>query len=593
MRRRYGGHGELAVQHPLTVLVAFAIDDDALQVLLRDVVRLDEDERVREAAAGERTGTPAPRARGQAGEGRAEPGQRRLAPDRRRQVGRRLKVRRLVQLAQLGQEQGGRTARRPWFPGLQTVEQRQRVVPQRREPDAERLGQLARVPAGDVDGLGGGGEVVSPLVQHVVVRLPFRQPVAGVTWTNRASVSGVVLRYDDATKKKGHCNMPVVWQRRSEDGAAIVEVVGVDRQPILTICKFLTHVLARGNSPNTARAYAHDLDHLWRFLEAHELAWRQLTPERAYDLLGYLRALPSRRRGAPRGPVLAASVNDTGFRLAPSTVNRALSAVSSFYDWAILSGHFEGLNPIARANETASLWASDGHKPFLHGIIRARPTARVLRVKTVDRLPRPLETDQTVTLLGTARCRRDLALLRLMLDGGLRPGEALGLHLGDISYGRRRVTIRYREDHPRGVRSKSRRERVVDLHEAVTLEAVTAYVLAERPADAETPLLFLVGGHGRRRCEPLSYAALVRMFARACTRAGIRTPGMTPHALRHTHATRMWEMGMRELTLQKRLGHATAEATRVYTRVSDRQVVAEYRHALGLPPEPSAARNLP
>lgn len=57
---------------------------------------------------------------------------------------------------------------------------------------------------------------------------------------------------------------------------------------------------------------------------------------------------------------------------------------------------------------------------------------------------------------------------------------------------------------------------------------------------------------------------------------------MTPHALRHTHATRMWEAGMRELTLQKRLGHASPESTKIYTRVSDAVVVTEYRRALGL-----------
>ena len=89
----------------------------------------------------------------------------------------------------------------------------------------------------------------------------------------------------------------------------------------------------------------------------------------------------------------------------------------------------------------------------------------------------------------------------------------------------------------------------MDLHEAVTLEAVSAYVMDERPTDAATPLMFLVGGRGRRRCEPLSYAALARLFARACFRADIRAPWVTPHCLRHTHATRMWEMGMRELTL--------------------------------------------
>jgi len=38
---------------------------------------------------------------------------------------------------------------------------------------------------------------------------------------------------------------------------------------------------------------------------------------------------------------------------------------------------------------------------------------------------------------------------------------------------------------------------------------------------------------------------------------------------------------MRELTLQKRLGHASPESTRMYTRVADPVVVAEYRRALG------------
>jgi integrase/recombinase XerD len=42
----------------------------------------------------------------------------------------------------------------------------------------------------------------------------------------------------------------------------------------------------------------------------------------------------------------------------------------------------------------------------------------------------------------------------------------------------------------------------------------------------------------------------------------------------------MFEGGMRDLTLQKRLGHASPESTRIYTDVSDATVVAEYRQAL-------------
>lgn len=361
-------------------------------------------------------------------------------------------------------------------------------------------------------------------------------------------------------------------------------LVGADDTPIPIATEFLAYVALRGCSPNTVLAYAYDLAHLWRFFGTAGLTWDRLTPGRAPELLVYLRTLRSTRRGAPTGPVLAASSGEPSPAptLSPRSINRALAAVSAFYDWAILCGRYNGVNPIARVAECSAMMVADRHRPFLTGIATRSPSAKALRVRTARRLPRPLDPEHVSKLLLQLRNRRDLAIVRLMLDGGLRPGEVLGLYLTDIAYGRRRLTVRHRDDHPRGARSKSRTERIVDLHEAATLEAVAAYVMSERPRDAASPILFLVGGRSPRRDDPLSYAALVRMFARACQRAGFRAPWVTPHPLRHTHATRMWEAGMRELTLQKRLGHASVEATRLYTRVSDASVVAEYRQALGL-----------
>ena len=362
-----------------------------------------------------------------------------------------------------------------------------------------------------------------------------------------------------------------------------IELLDADGQPVAAVSQFLKYIAARGSSPNTVVAYAYDLAHLWTFLSVAQLRWEDLSAAKAIDFLVHLRALPTKRRGAVReiavvvsrgGPVLAG--------LSAATVNRILVAVSCFYDWAILSARFEAPNPMTKVEDRSSLRTSDRHRAFLEGISRRRPITRTLRAKTIRRLPRPMSDEQIDALLGALRSFRDSALVRLMLNAGLRPGEALGLHLTDIAYGRRRVAVCCRDDHPRGVRSKSRTERLVDLHDGATLATVNAYVMSERPVDAATPIVFLVGGKGTRRNEPLSYAALVRLFARACERANIREPWMTPHALRHTHATRMWEAGMRELTLQRRLGHASPESTRIYTRISDAAVVAEYRHALGL-----------
>ncbi len=358
-----------------------------------------------------------------------------------------------------------------------------------------------------------------------------------------------------------------------------VQLLDDDGSPIPVVAGYLRYLGARGCSPNTLRGYAYDLLHLWRFLERSGVGWDELRARSSMDLLAFLRSEPTRSR-AQR--LSLAAVNPTGaVTLSASTINRILTGVGGFYDWAIAAEHFDGVNPIQGRPDPAWQRVTDRHQPFLGEASRQRSQRRVLKVREPRRLPRPLSDDQVDALFETVVCLRDRAMLLLMLHGGLRPGEVLSLHLEDVAYGRRRVFVRVRDDHPGGVRPKSRSERVVDLFEADTLAAISDYVLSQRPATATSPFVFLVGGAGPRQREPLSYAALVRLFARAATRAGIREPWVTPHALRHTHATRMWEGGMRELTLQRRLGHASVESTRLYTRVSDLEVAADYRRALG------------
>ena len=346
---------------------------------------------------------------------------------------------------------------------------------------------------------------------------------------------------------------------------------------------FLRQLRARGYSPNTLSAYAHDLPHLYRFLRRDGLGCEGFTPARSLDFLEYLRELPARGVARRLAPVLTTTdEGGSAARLSPSTVNRILAAVSSFYEYLIVSGRFSyAESPLRKTEDLAAARVPGRHRPFLSLTIRQRPIRRVVRVRAAERLPRPIGDEQVAQLLGSLRRLRDRAMFLLMLQGGLRPGEVLNLHLEDIQYGRRRVVVRHRTDHPKGVRTKSRQERVVDLHEPGALAAVSEYVMRERPADIDETHVFLVGGNGGRRREPLGYAALVRLFARRCERLGIREPWVTPHALRHAHATRMWEGGMRELALQKRLGHSSPESTRLYTRVSDAALVEEYARVLG------------
>ena len=177
---------------------------------------------------------------------------------------------------------------------------------------------------------------------------------------------------------------------------------------------------------------------------------------------------------------------------------RALAAVSSFYEWAVATELFSGENPLHRRRDLALTSVPNRHQPFTGSASRQQPVRRDVRVRVPSRLPRPMTDAEITALLDSMTNLRDLAMVLLMLDGGERPGEVLSLHLEDIAYGHRRVTVRKRDYHPRGARQKSRRERVVDLLEPRTLDAVNRYVLHERPQEAETPFVFLIGGRGKR-----------------------------------------------------------------------------------------------
>src|SRR6266446_8305410 len=324
-------------------------------------------------------------------------------------------------------------------------------------------------------------------------------------------------------------------------------------QPIAAVSGFMRHLRARSYSPNTLSAYAYDLLHFMTFLAEQQLSYEEFSPAHAVAFLTYLREVPSRKQAQRLGLVLCTTDNNQSTTLLSApTINRIFAAVSSFYEYLILAGQLlDKENPIQKVDDPASARTSGRHQPFMGRASRQRPVRRSVRVKTVQRVPRPMSEEQVTQLLESFHRWRDRAMVLLMLHGGLRPGEVLTLHLEDIQYGRRRVVIRYRTEHPKGARTKSRTERVVDLHEPHTLQALNTYVMQERPTESGSPYVFLVGGHGKKRDEPLSYHALVKLFARHCERLHMHDPWITPHALRHTHATRMWEGGMRELTLQK------------------------------------------
>src|SRR5260370_14370519 len=189
----------------------------------------------------------------------------------------------------------------------------------------------------------------------------------------------------------------------------------------------MSHLHARDCSRNPLAAFAYHLLHFLSFLQQRHLAFLEFTPVQALDLLAYLRARPSRKPAQRLSLVLCTSDEEgSATHLAATTINRILAAVSSFYEYLILSGQFAaGENPLQEVDDPVTARVSERHRPFMGHASRQRPIRRVVRVKTVSRVPRPMSDEQTKALLGSlhlCRCKGQDLLLVLR---GPRTGRRL------------------------------------------------------------------------------------------------------------------------------------------------------------------------
>ncbi|MHB8790353.1 MAG: site-specific tyrosine recombinase/integron integrase [Desulfobulbaceae bacterium] len=199
------------------------------------------------------------------------------------------------------------------------------------------------------------------------------------------------------------------------------------------------------------------------------------------------------------------------------------------------------------------------------GVLAADPLTGIANPKTARNIPVFLTVDEVFALLeepgkNDTFARRDTAMLELMYSSGLRVSELVSRDLNhlDFASGMVRVT------------GKGNKERLVPFG-AAAAEALQRYFperqqfLASRLAggrSADSQALFLNSRGGR-----LTARSVERLVQSYGVRAGI-TASVTPHALRHSFATHLLEMGADLRTVQELLGHVSLSTTQKYTHLN-------------------------
>ncbi len=156
--------------------------------------------------------------------------------------------------------------------------------------------------------------------------------------------------------------MRVIRRSQAEPGEPGVWLVDHDGQPVEAANEFLALLTARSYSPNTIRAYAHDLQKLFCFLAEQEVGYEAFGPRLAVEFLRFLRTRPSTRPAQRLGVSLATTDAEAarGRLLQPRTCNRVLGAVSSFYEFLITTERYGGAdNPLGMVPDLAAARAAE------------------------------------------------------------------------------------------------------------------------------------------------------------------------------------------------------------------------------------------
>ena len=197
--------------------------------------------------------------------------------------------------------------------------------------------------------------------------------------------------------------------------------------------------------------------------------------------------------------------------------------------------------------------------------VQNNPVAGISGPKIGKKIPVFLTVDEVFQLLeepceNDRFMRRDRAILEFLYSTGIRVAELVSRDLSDLDFASEVVSVR----------GKGNKERLVPVGRHAKA-AVEQWLLqreqlmrdrANRGRQVEHNALFL-NGRGSR----LTVRSVERMVKSYGERAGI-SQTVTPHALRHSFATHLLEMGADLRSVQELLGHSSLSSTQRYTHLN-------------------------
>lgn len=222
----------------------------------------------------------------------------------------------------------------------------------------------------------------------------------------------------------------------------------------------------------------------------------------------------------------------------------------------------------------SSLWTWAETELEIPHIIRGKIkqpdyTERVIHPFTQDELKRlakavtlqPSNRNGKTVQVKRTNGPRDLAMLMVLVDSGIRASELCALTIGDYDQRRGRLRIQH---------GKGDKERVAIVGDR-TRKSIWKYMLTRPEVRPAEPLFATRNGTAISRTE------LRHQLKRAGQRANV--PNVHPHRFRHTYAITFLRNGGNIALLRVLLGHESLEMVLHYARVADIDLDSAAQHS--------------
>lgn len=277
---------------------------------------------------------------------------------------------------------------------------------------------------------------------------------------------------------------------------------------------------SQNRSVHTRAAYQRDVTQFLKFLNERQLDISQLNHE-------LLRGFSAQR--------IELDI------LAPSSLQRELSSIRSFYHWLVEAGQMP-------------------HNPVTDFSIQ-RPKRPLPGMMDAELIKQLLDQPDPIDEADAKLWVRDKAILELFYSSGLRLSELGTITLNQLDLQRALVTVT----------GKGNKTRILPVGKKA-VEALRQWLqLRAQWATAEQPWLFLNPKTGKA----LSTRQIERRVGLQAVRVGI-SQHLHPHLLRHCFASHMLAGSGDLRAVQELLGHADISTTQIYTHLDFEHLAKVY-----------------